>query len=65
MRSSRLAVAAILLVVGLLWIGQGSGAIGGSVMSGSPFWAAVGIGFVIGAGAIVGLEWLRRSNSPK
>ena len=65
MRSSRLGVATILLLVGLLWIGQGSGLIGGSVMSGSPFWAAVGILLVIGAGAIVGLEWLRRSDSTK
>lgn len=42
MRRSRLVLAALFALVGLVWIGQGIGAIGGSVMTGSPFWAIVG-----------------------
>jgi hypothetical protein len=56
MRPSRLALAAIFALVGLIWIGQGVGAIGGSVMSGSPFWAVVGAILVVVAVAIVVLE---------
>jgi len=61
MRPSRLALAAIFALVGLVWIGQGVGAIGGSVMSGSPFWAVVGAILVVVAVAIVVLE--RRSRA--
>jgi hypothetical protein len=53
MRLSRLIVAAVLLVVGLVWIGQGSGAIAGSAMSGTSFWAAAGVVLVILALVIV------------
>lgn len=56
MRGSRLALAALFALVGLVWIGQGIGAIGGSVMTGSPFWAVVGTGLVIVAVGIVALE---------
>ena len=42
MRPSRLVLAALFALVGLVWIGQGVGLIGGSVMTGSPFWAIVG-----------------------
>ena len=52
MRRSRLLVAVIMLLVGLVWIGQGSGVLAGGPMSGSPFWAAVGIVLVIGGIAI-------------
>ena len=60
MRRSRVLVAAVLLLVGLVWIGQGIGLVAGSAMSGSPFWAAVGIGLVIGAAAITLREVTRR-----
>lgn len=43
MRRPRLWLALALLLVGLIWIGQGGGAIRGSFMSGSPFWAVVGL----------------------
>ena len=56
MRPSRLALAAIFALVGLVWIGQGVGAIGGSAMSGSPFWAVVGAILVVVSVAIVVLE---------
>ena len=40
---TRWIVAALLALVGLTFIGQGLGYIGGSAMSGSSFWAGVGI----------------------
>lgn len=40
----------LLLLVGLIWVLQGSGVIGGSIMSGQKLW--LGIGIVV---AIVGL----------
>ena len=59
MRASRLLVAIVLVLLGLVWIGQGSGILGGSAMSGSSFWAVVGVILLI-AGAVVGtLEWWR------
>jgi hypothetical protein len=59
MHRSRLVVAVILLVVGLFWIGQGSGMIAGSAMSGSSFWEAVGIVLVVG-GLVIGVREVTR-----
>lgn len=60
MRKSRLAIAVVLLVVGALWIGQGTGTVGGSAMSGQSMWALVG-GVLVAGGLIVGLlEIIRR-----
>jgi hypothetical protein len=60
MRTSRLVVAAALLVVGVLWIGQGTGTVAGSAMSGQSMWTFVGIVFVVG-GLVIGVrEFLRR-----
>ena len=43
MRRSRLALAIILALVGLVWIGQGTAIIKGSgAMTGSSFWAVGG-----------------------
>ncbi len=56
MRMSRLVLAALFALVGLVWISQGTGAIGGSAMSGSPFWAVVGAILVVVAVVIVILE---------
>jgi hypothetical protein len=41
-----MAIGAILLVVGIVWIFQGVGSLGGSFMSGNPVWAWVGVGAV-------------------
>ena len=60
MRTSRLILAGILSLVGLIWVGQGSGMIGGSVMSGSSFWALVGA-VLIGVGVALAALELRRS----
>ncbi len=56
MRRSRLVVALLLVLVGLLWIGQGVGAIAGSAMTGSSFWAIVGAALIVAAAAVVVLE---------
>ena len=60
MRTSRVILAVLFALVGLVWIGQGIGAIGGSMMSGSPFWAVVGAVLIVAAVAIVVLERRRR-----
>jgi glucose dehydrogenase len=53
MRRSRLAVAVVLFLVGLAWIGQGTGLIKGSGMTGSSFWSVVGVAMLVVAGAIL------------
>ncbi len=50
---ARLVAVAVLLIVGLVWIGQGIGLIGGSFMTGSTFWAAMGVVLVIVAVGLV------------
>jgi hypothetical protein len=47
-----------LIVVGLIWMGQGLGFVGGSMMSDSLFWAAVGL-LVLIAGVLVLMSSLR------
>jgi uncharacterized membrane protein len=46
MRFAWLAAGATLLVVGVVWIFQGVGSLGGSFMSGNPAWVWVGVGAV-------------------
>jgi hypothetical protein len=44
----------VLGVVGLIWTLQGVGILGGSVMSGSSFWAIIGpIVLLVGVGLII------------
>ena len=49
---ARLIVSLALLLVGLVWIAQGIGVLGGSPMSGQSFWAVVGVALVAVAAAI-------------
>jgi hypothetical protein len=56
MRPLRGVLALVLALVGVVWIGQGLGFIGGSVMTGSAFWAAAGAVMLAIAIAIVVLE---------
>jgi hypothetical protein len=49
---TRWIVAALLALVGLTFIGQGLGYVGGSAMSGSSFWAGVGIILLVVAGFV-------------
>ena len=48
------------MLLGLAWIGQGSGVIGGSAMSGSSFWLAVGVVLLLVGLGVVALAWARR-----
>jgi hypothetical protein len=56
MRPTRLVLAAVLALVGLVWIGQGLGFIGGSFMTGSLLWAAIGTALLVGAALLVAGE---------
>jgi hypothetical protein len=60
MQRPRLAVALVLLLVGLVWIGQGIGLLGGSVMSSQTIWAIVGGVLVLVA---AGIAWTARPGS--
>ena len=53
--TGRLVIGAALVIIGVVWIGQGIGVIGGSFMTGDPLWAVIGT--VLSAGAAIGL-WL-------
>lgn len=57
----RLVAALVLALIGLVWIGQGIGLIPGSYMSGSTFWAVVGVVLVGAALAILVVERRRAS----
>jgi hypothetical protein len=55
---------AVLCVVGVIWIGQGIGAIHGSFMTGRPLWAALGaVALVVGLGLIARAAAVRRRRS--
>ena len=64
LRVRRLALAVVLVLIGALWVGQGSGAVGGSPMTGSGFWEAVGAVLVV-AGAAVGVREVIRPPVPR
>ena len=53
MRTSRLIVAIAVFLVGLVWIGQGTGLIGGSAMSNVGIFAVIGAVLLVAAVAIV------------
>jgi hypothetical protein len=44
---TRRIVGVVLILVGLLWIGQGIGLIGGSFMTGEAIWAFIGAGCAV------------------
>ena len=48
------ALGGVLLVVGVIWLGQGVGLIGGSFMTGEALWAVIG-----GACILVGVYLVR------
>ena len=60
MRVSRLFLAALFALVGLVWVGQGVGLIPGSFMTGAGFWAVMGAGLLVVAAVIVAAEVRRR-----
>ena len=63
MQRTRWAVIAVVVLVGLVWIGQGTGLLqGSSFMVGDSFWAIAGIVLVV-AGAVLAAVTLRRRGS--
>jgi hypothetical protein len=60
MRTSRLFFALLAAIVGAVWLGQGLGYIGGSFMTGSGFWAVVGVLLLALAVVMVVAELRRR-----
>lgn len=57
MKTFRLAISIVLLLVGLAWIGQGTGLLGGSAMSNQSIWALIGVILVVAA---AGVAWTAR-----
>ena len=57
MSKGRAALAVVLLLMGLVWTGQGAGLIPGSFMTGSSFWLGVGLVCLV-LGATIG--WTAR-----
>jgi hypothetical protein len=57
MNKVRLVVAAVLLLVGLLWIAQGTGTLAGGAMGGQSMWALIGAILVV-AGLVLGVREL-------
>jgi len=49
----RLIIGIVLVLTGIVWIGQGVGAIGGSFMTGDPLWAIIGAVCVFLGGALL------------
>jgi len=58
----RLVIGAALVIIGVVWIGQGIGAIGGSFMTGEAVWAVIGaIALLFG---VVLIRSTRRGRTP-
>jgi hypothetical protein len=52
---------AVVLIVGLVWFGQGIGLIGGSFMSGEAVWAVIGfVAVVFGLALLRGAQRARQ-----
>ena len=63
MQRTRWAVIAVVVLVGLVWIGQGTGLLqGSSFMVGDPFWAIAGL-VLVGAGTALAAVSFRRRGS--
>jgi hypothetical protein len=56
-------VAGVVIAIGLVWIGQGSGVLPGSVMSGDPRWALIGA-ILVAVGIVVVWTGVRRRPVP-
>ena len=48
-----LVVGALIALIGLVWIGQGVGLIGGGFMSGNGMWAVIGLVLLVIGGLLV------------
>jgi hypothetical protein len=63
MRSGIVVLGVIVLLVGLVWIGQGLGYIKGSFMTGDMHWFWIGVGMVVAGLLLGGVGALRRGRS--
>ena len=61
MRSGLVVLGVVVLLVGLVWIGQGLGYIKGSFMTGDTKWFWIGVGMLI-AGVVLGVFGLSRQS---
>jgi len=62
---TRLVIGVVLIVVGVVWLGQGIGLIGGSFMTGEAFWAVMGaFAVVLGAVLLRGAARARSGTDP-
>jgi hypothetical protein len=52
MKSAAKLIAALMAIVGVIWILQGVGILPGSFMSGDPTWAVIGAAVLIVSGAV-------------
>ena len=58
---TRWLIAGVLVAIGLVWIGQGTGLFGGTGgMNGDIKWAIVGAGLIVVGGVIAGREIIAR-----
>jgi uncharacterized membrane protein YhhN len=53
----RRVLGAVLFLVGVVWIGQGTRIIGGSSMTGSTFWAIMGVLCVVVGLGLLSWPW--------
>jgi hypothetical protein len=58
------AVGIALMLLGLLWVGQGTGLIPGSFMTGSPTWAVIGL-VVLVVGTVLVRSVLRANRAAR
>lgn len=56
----RRVLGALLVLTGVVWVGQGTNVIGGSSMTGSTFWAVVGVACVVLGIGLLGWPWRHR-----
>jgi hypothetical protein len=49
----------LLILIGLVWIGQGLGYVKGSFMTGAILWAWIGAGTALVGGALISLAFRR------
>ena len=64
MTVARRILGALLFIAGVVWIGQGLGWIGGSFMTGSTFWAVMGIVCVAVGLFLLGWPWRQSHAEP-
>jgi hypothetical protein len=58
---TRIVGGGIIVATGLVWIGQGTGLVPGSFMSGDPFWAWTGLFAVVVGVGLIAWAWRART----